>query len=397
MISKKEFIRYALATACTALPVGHAIATDNYIHPYIFTPPLIVDRNGVHSDLVVRTQNYLDGSGSLDYSFAANTEDNPIVTFGRTAGEIYSIYSEFGSFCYRSAIAFPLPPYIGLTATTVMTGWLSCLSMLQPPNPPTYTFEIEGKPVTQMRTSDGSSFDALPLVVTRDGKPWQTYYFGYKMGLVAKTFDYPFETADPQNSAYRTLKAADFKLAQLPPPPVEGTVVEYVNTDDFPLAPGGHYFYSADVREQVGVDVGQVGAFRRTGRSFKAGGYASVCRFYGSMSPGPNSHFFTADQGECNLLKSLQQNPVPSTEQQWNYEGQGFSANTPIPAVAAGSPPSCPAGSVPVYRAYNNAWDASGKKPWDSNHRFSTDLNDIQEVVTKYGWSNEGVVMCSPQ
>lgn len=397
MTSKTRFIRYALAAACAALPAGHAIASDNYIHLYTFTPPLIVDRNGVHSDLIVSTWDYA-GRGTVGYSFSGNTgTNNEIVTFVRTVEEFNAISSEFGSFCYGS-VAFPPPPYIGLTATTVMTGWLGCVSILPPPNLPTYTFKVEGKPVTQMRASDGSSFDALPLVVTRDGKPWQTYYFGYKMGLVAKTFDYPFETTDPQYSSYSTFKAADFKLAQLPPPPVEGTVVEYVNTGNFPLSPGGHYFYSADVREQVAVDVGEVGAFKRTGRSFKAGGYAAVCRFYGSQQPGPNSHFFTASQDECDFLKNLQQYPIPSTQQQWNYEGQGFMANTPIPATAAGGTPTCPAGSVPVYRAYNNAWDANGSKnPWDSNHRFSTDLNDIQEVVAKFGWRNEGMVMCSPQ
>ena len=396
MISKKQFVRYALAAACTVLSVGHAIASDSYIRHYAFTPPLTVDRNGVHSDLIVSTWDYV-GQGTLGYSFSGNTgTNNEIVTFVRTVEEFNAIYSELG-YCYASAIAFPPPPYIGLAATTMSLP--GCAYTLLPPILPTdYTFKVEGKPVTQMRTSDGSSFDVLPLVVTRDSKPWQTYYFGYRMGLVAKTFDYPFETTDPQYSSYSTFKAADFKLAQLPPPPVEGTVVEYVNTGDFPLAPGGHYFYSADVREQVAVDVGEVGAFKRTGRSFKAGGYAAVCRFYGSQQPGPNSHFFTASQDECDFLKNLQQYPIPSTQQQWNYEGQGFMANTPIPATAAGGTPTCPAGSVPVYRAYNNAWNANGSKnPWDSNHRFSTDLNDIQEVVTKYGWRNEGMVMCSPQ
>jgi len=386
-----------LAAACAALPAGHAAATGNYIGLYTFTPPLIVDRGGILSDLVVSSRVY-PGQEWVSYSFTnAGIYYNQIVEFRRTAGEMDAISSELGSYCYGPAIAFPPSPYIGLTATTVMTGWFGGCSQttLPPVEPPTYTFKIEGKPVTKMSASDGSSFNALPLVITLDGKPWQTYYFGYKMGLVAKTFDYPIEATDPRHTSYELFKTLDFKLAQLPPPQIEGTVVEYVNTSDFPNSPGGHYFYSADVSEQVGVDLGHVGAFRRTGRSFKAGGYVSVCRFYGSMSPGPNSHFFTTDLGECDFLKSLQQTPAPSAEQQWNYEGQGFSANVPIPAAAGGAP-TCPAGSVPVYRAYNNAWGANGKNPWDSNHRFSTDPDDIQEVVTKYGWQNEGIVMCAP-
>lgn len=390
MISKTQIVRHAFVAACVVLTADHAVASDNYIGFYTFTPPLTVDRSGVFSDLVVSSWDY-PGQEWVRYSFTNAGNFNEIVKFNRTDGEIDAITQDLGG-CYF--IAFPPPPYIGLavTTTTLASG---CVVFVQLPGLPTYTFKVEGRPVTQMRTSDGSSFDALPLVVTRDGKPWQTYYFGYKMGLAAKTFDYPVEATDPDYFFYESLKAADFKLAKLPPPTVDGTVVEYVNTADFPNSPGGHYFYSADVREQVGVDVGEVGAFKRTGRSFKAGGYVSVCRFYGSMSPGPNSHFFTADQGECDLLKSLQQTPIPGAAQQWNYEGQGFMANTPIPAVAGGAP-TCPAGSVPVYRAYNNAWGANGKNPRDSNHRFSTDPDDIQEVVTKYGWQNEGIAMCAP-
>lgn len=395
MISKMHFVRYVLAAACAVLPAGHAIASDSYIRLYTFTPPLTVDRSGVHSDLIVSSWDYA-GQGTVDYSFAGNTGSyNDIVSFGQTAEEINAIYSELGYGCYEPAIAFPPPPYIGLSATT-MSSAPGCVVFLRPPGLPTYTFKVEGKPVQRMQASDGSSFAALPLVVTRDGKPWQTYYFGYKMGLVAKTFDYPYETTDTQYYLYDSLKKSDFKLAQLPPPQIDGTVVEYVNTADFPNSPGGHYFYSADVREQVGVDVGEVGAFKRTGRSFKAGGYVSVCRFYGSPQPGSNSHFFSADRDECDLLKSLQQTPTPNTAQQWNYEGQGFMANAPIPAAAADSAPTCPEGSIPVYRAYNNAWVANGKNPWDSNHRFSTDPDDIQEVVTKHGWQNEGIVMCAP-
>ncbi|MDP4029534.1 MAG: hypothetical protein Q8P42_11305 [Gallionella sp.] len=394
MISKTQIVRYAFVAACVVLTADHAIASDNYIGIFTFTPPLTVNLSSAHSDLIVSTWGS-EVQGTVRYFFNGNAGiRNEIVTFGQTAGEMISIGSEFEAFCYEPAIVLPPSPYLGLTATTMSLA-PGCLVFVQWPGLPTYTFKVEGKPVTQMRASDGSSFDALPLVVTRDGKPWQTYYFGYKMGLAAKTFDYPVEATDPDYFFYESLKAADFKLAKLPPPTVEGTVVEYVNTADFPNSPGGHYFYSADVREQVGVDVGEVGAFKRTGRSFKAGGYVSVCRFYGSMSPGPNSHFFTADQGECDLLKSLQQTPIPGAAQQWNYEGQGFSANTPIPAVSGGAP-TCPAGSAPVYRAYNNAWVANGKNPWDSNHRFSTDPDDIQEVVTKYGWQNEGIVMCAP-
>ena len=51
----------------------------------------------------------------------------------------------------------------------------------------------------------------------------------------------------------------------------------------------------------------------------------------------------------------------------------------------------CAAGTLPVYRAYNNGF-ARGV---DSNHRLSTSRAAIDEVV-KRGWNDEGVVMCAP-
>jgi len=173
------------------------------------------------------------------------------------------------------------------------------------------------------------------------------------------------------------------------------TVVEYNDMLDFPNSPGGHYFFSSDPGEQGYVDSGAAGAFVRTGRSFKIGGPTPVCRFYGSVTPGPNSHFFTADADECNGLKAAQITPTPTTVQQWNYEGIGF-ATTPATTAANGTK-SCPAATRPVYRAYNNAYPPDGSKnPWDSNHRFSVDRDAIDEVVA-IGWHDEGIVFCAPQ
>ena len=173
------------------------------------------------------------------------------------------------------------------------------------------------------------------------------------------------------------------------------TVVEYKDTLDFPESPGGHFFYSSDPGEQGYVDSGAAGAFDRTGRTFKIGGASSVCRFYGSVTPGPNSHFFTVDPAECQGLKDAQIKPTPTTKQQWNYEGIGF-ATTPA-SVAANGTKSCPAGTLPVYRAYNNAYPASGgKNPWDSNHRYSLFHSDIDAMVA-IGWHDEGIVFCAPQ
>jgi uncharacterized repeat protein (TIGR02543 family) len=180
----------------------------------------------------------------------------------------------------------------------------------------------------------------------------------------------------------------------VPLPSVTGTLVEYKNTADFPGDPGGHYFYSATPAEQQFVDSGGAGRWTRTGKSFKTGGTTALCRFYGSVSPGPNSHFFTISAAECQALKNAQMNPIPKDAQQWNYEGTSFEAS---PYGLTGLIAACPNGTVAVYRAYNSAYSSTGQKnKWDSNHRFSLIRGDISELVA-LGWKDEGVVFCVPQ
>jgi hypothetical protein len=177
--------------------------------------------------------------------------------------------------------------------------------------------------------------------------------------------------------------------------PVAGIVVEYLDTADFPNAPGGHFFYSSDPAEQAAVDAGAAGQFHRTGRQFVTGGTAPVCRFYGSVTPGPNSHFFTVDTAECSALKAAQVVPTPPTVQQWNYERNEY-LTTPA-SVAGDGTRSCPAGTAPLYRAYNNAFTTGGaKNPWDSNHRFTPVKADITALVAQ-GWRDEGIAFCTPQ
>ena len=157
-----------------------------------------------------------------------------------------------------------------------------------------------------------------------------------------------------------------------------GTVIEYYNPDL------DHYFITAGSGEQAFVDSGAVGRWQRTGTTFMSGGNVPVCRFYGSMSPGPNSHFYTADADECAQLKQLQAT-TPATQKRWNFESLDFLVTVPINGA-------CPANTVPIYRAYNNGFS----KGIDSNHRITGDQSAIQEVVAR-GWINENVVMCAPQ
>jgi hypothetical protein len=128
-----------------------------------------------------------------------------------------------------------------------------------------------------------------------------------------------------------------------------------------------------------------------TGQTFKAwastaypDGAKQVCRFYGSITPGPNSHFFTSDVNECRSLQR-QELDTPATIKRWNYEEIAFAIKVP----ASGA---CPADApVNVYRVYNNGF-ALGK---DSNHRLTTSVAIYNQMIA-LGWLPEGVVMCAP-
>jgi subtilisin family serine protease len=166
-------------------------------------------------------------------------------------------------------------------------------------------------------------------------------------------------------------------------PATSANVIEFYNTNL------DNYFITANSSEAAAIDGGSAGpGWSRTGNTFKSGGSTPVCRFYGSQSPGPNSHFYTVDSAECQGLKDQQipmGDPRKLTIKSWNFESLDFVSTPPTNG-------SCLSGTVPVYRAYNNGF-ARGV---DSNHRITSSTTAIQDVVSR-GWSNEGVVMCAPQ
>ena len=237
---------------------------------------------------------------------------------------------------------------------------------------------------------DGSAYDASPLEVTRGGVPWYTHFWGYRLGLVANESNFNDANRGKLAPGWPAFPspANNFELAFLPPPWIEDDVVEYVNQKDFPKQPDGQFFYAVLAADKAALDA--VASWRRTGKSFKSGGYVSVCRFYGGLNGGPNTHFYSADDKECAALKKV---PVLS------YEGQTFAVNMPMPAKTAsqalpGALRDCPAKSKPLYRLYNNA-SAPGKD-YVSNHRYVTDRADVNAAVAQ-GWVDEGHVMCVPE
>jgi len=152
------------------------------------------------------------------------------------------------------------------------------------------------------------------------------------------------------------------------------TVVEFFH------AGLNNYFITADPVEQTMVDSGAMGAWRRTGNTFKAGGSTPVCRFYGNAY-GPNSHFYTADESECANLNVIF-NPITKS---WKFESYDFATTQP-------SNGQCSSNLIPVYRAYNNG-PARGV---DANHRITSNYVAYQQMIAT-GWSGEGINMCAPQ
>jgi hypothetical protein len=161
------------------------------------------------------------------------------------------------------------------------------------------------------------------------------------------------------------------------------TVVEYHH------ALFDHYFITPVAAEIALLDA-QTPPFQdwsRTGFSFQAyvnagapAGSVAICRFFNSSFAPKSSHFYAAHGFGCEVTLA--------TFPDWMLEdGQLF--NTQLPDGTG----ACPAGTVPVYRMYNNGM---GGAP---NHRFVTSLTARQTMLDQ-GWVAEGagigVGLCAP-
>ena len=155
---------------------------------------------------------------------------------------------------------------------------------------------------------------------------------------------------------------------------------------EYYYAAWGFYFVTSLPGEIAALDGGAFGGvWKRTGEQFNVYPLASapsssltVYRFFSTIFGPKSAHFYTANPAEYSALVS---------GMGWQLEGPVFS--TPVPA----SDGSCPAGSIPIYRMYNNGM---GGAP---NHRFTTDAN-VRAQMLAAGWIPEGegigVGLCAP-
>ena len=145
-----------------------------------------------------------------------------------------------------------------------------------------------------------------------------------------------------------------------------------------------HYFISSLAGDIDALDSGRIGGWTRTGLTFtvfpsqasSSGTAQAVCRII-IPPPHGDSHFFGRSAQEC--AETLGKFPFMSQETPSAF----FIA---LPAAGV-----CPAGTVPVYRAFDNRTDA--------NHRYTTDRT-VRDHMAAIGWTIEGdgpdfVVMCA--
>jgi len=146
------------------------------------------------------------------------------------------------------------------------------------------------------------------------------------------------------------------------------------------------YFVTAYPTEAAALDAGAFGgAWKPTGQVFDAwtgptSQAVPTCRFFNATFAPKSSHFYTPYAAECASLKA---------GTAWQYEGIAFYVRLPD---ANGL---CAAGSIPLYRAYNNGM---GGAP---NHRYTTSLTILNQMLAA-GWLFEGngdtkAFACVPQ
>jgi hypothetical protein len=158
-------------------------------------------------------------------------------------------------------------------------------------------------------------------------------------------------------------------------------VIEYYRADR------DHYFMTASAPEQAFVDTSLAGTFQRTGEVFYAWidpalappDAVPVCRFYSPL-PLIDSHFYTAFADECNFV-------IAHWPTVWLLETR--TACYVVPTDSLGN---CRAGTLPVYRFFDNRNDA--------NHRHTINLS-VRRAMLNRGWAPEGigpnaVAFCSP-
>ena len=148
-----------------------------------------------------------------------------------------------------------------------------------------------------------------------------------------------------------------------------------------------HYLITSDAAEMQNLDTVDAARWQRTGHVFYAWASPSsapagvsahgVCRFYAGPEHQIDAYFYTADAGECNVVRSNPMWSLQSTAAFW----------VEVPDAAG----NCREGTLPVYRFFNGRRDA--------NQRHTIDLS-VRRAMTNRVWVADGkgangAAMCS--
>jgi hypothetical protein len=185
-------------------------------------------------------------------------------------------------------------------------------------------------------------------------------------------------TAIDRNGATVAASPTNFSgtTAAVPPLPVTAVEFYWPATD--------HYFISAQQPEIAALDSGRFPGWVRTGLGIPVyatvtgnAGANPVCRIY--IPPPGDSHFFSASPAEC--TGTITRFPTLELE-----STSVFAIGLPDANGA------CAAGTIPVYRVFDN-------RP-DPNHRYTTD-RAVRDAMVAKGYLAEGagpdtVTMCAP-
>jgi hypothetical protein len=182
-----------------------------------------------------------------------------------------------------------------------------------------------------------------------------------------------------------TALLAAFVAAVAPVAAQAVTVIEYYH----PAL--DHYFITSLQADIDALDSGHFFGWSRTGLTFQAfadpasGGPGTnpVCRFY--IPPPADSHFFSASPAECAAVLAK----IATDPNYRSFELETSSAfYIALPDTATGA---CPAGTMPVYRLWNQRAD--------SNHRYTADPATKAQMLAKgyfaEGYGPDAVIMCT--
>ena len=153
-----------------------------------------------------------------------------------------------------------------------------------------------------------------------------------------------------------------------------------------------YYFLTGRDADKTLLDT--VPAFARTGKEIKVFAKPNLStqplerHYFNKVAKNASrgSHFFTALPSDQVLLAGLNPTNLPLDAKPFLEGVEGYA----VPKLASNL---CPAGTAPIYRAFKGA----PRYVDDGNHRFSTSLTQHQDMVTRLGWIDEGVVFCGVQ